>query len=103
MDRISYLQKTLLDSGWEVIEKNEGNEYDITERWTVRRSDGKEFVLNLEGMDELNVLPVHRSYGVRVQGFEHLGEYISGKRIPREKRMDDFARKLTMLANGYGE
>ena len=97
MDRLTYLENSLARLGWIIVQKSEGDDCDVTQRWIARKPGRPDVELEMEGMDELSVLPVEQSYGVRSRTYS-ISEYISGKKQPRERRIDHFVERLDGMA-----
>jgi hypothetical protein len=65
------LRSALERRGWRVTELP-GDDYKISGTWKLERSaDPRKLLLDLEGLDDLNVLPPAESYGCTVRGTPH--------------------------------
>ena len=61
---IEDLRNQLHNHNWIVLKESEGNDLDISEYWTIRHryQPNKTCTLAFEGMDDLEVLPIEKSY-----------------------------------------
>lgn len=61
---IEDLRDQLHNHNWIVLKESEGNDLDISEYWTIRHryQPNKTCTLAFEGMDDLEVLPIEKSY-----------------------------------------
>ena len=61
---IEDLRDQLHNHNWIVLKELEGNDLDISEYWTIRHryQPNKTCTLAFEGMDDLEVLPIEKSY-----------------------------------------
>jgi hypothetical protein len=81
------LRKALEQNHWVVTKEQNGNGYDISSIWVVESPDGSHrFHLEFEGFDDLQVLPINRAYGCRVQEKHEIGAYFArvGRSWPSE-------------------
>lgn len=84
------LVKMFSNHGWTVEEWLPGDDYSISARVRLSSHGGAPIVLEFEAMDDLKVLPLERAYGVNLEGYPHVTEYLCGKKGPREQRLRDF-------------
>ena len=68
------LEEGLTRRGWRIDTVLPGNDYDISASWKIVRGDA-ERLLDFEGLDDLDTLPLERAYGVRVRDREESGLY----------------------------
>jgi len=54
------LENSLNGIGWNVISRLEGNNYDISGSWQIRRNTIRQIDFN--GLDDLITLPIEKSY-----------------------------------------
>jgi len=55
------LEKSLNAIGWEIVDRLEGNNYDISGSWNIQRKTKHRIDFN--GLDDLITLPLEKSYG----------------------------------------
>jgi hypothetical protein len=66
------LRAALERRGWRFAEELPGNDYDISASWRlVRSGTPPEVVIDFEGLDDLNTLPISESYACRARGSDH--------------------------------
>jgi hypothetical protein len=60
------LRNALEKSHWVVTLELDGNDYDISAIWVVSRPDGTAIRnIEFEGLDDMETLPIEKSYGCR--------------------------------------
>src|SRR5687767_14852499 len=58
--------------GWRITSELPGDDYKISATWELRRAgDPRKLLLDLDGLDDMKVLPPTESYGCRVRGTDH--------------------------------
>lgn len=72
------LKKELEKSHWVVVSELEGNDYDISGVWLLSRPDGtNQLHLEFEGLDDMETLPLNKSYGCRIKENPDIKLYLS--------------------------
>ncbi len=87
IEHLKQLRKTLEDNRWVVVEELPGNDYEISGYWKVARPNGaSEFCLAFEGLDDMETLPIEKSYGCHIVGNKEVGLYFGkvSKSFPEE-------------------
>lgn len=81
------LRDALERKGWRVVAELPGDDYRVSATWELQRSgDPRSLLIDFDGLDDLNVLPLDESYACRVRGtdcslyFGRRGETGSAKR-----------------------
>jgi hypothetical protein len=82
---INEIKRMLEDSEMMISSKLDGNDYDVSETWVICTKEGKQYFLDFEGLDDEDVLPLEKSYGLKIRGDSSPGLYIP-KRKPRDSR-----------------
>jgi hypothetical protein len=66
------LRRALERKGWRVAAELPGDGYKVSATWELRRSgDPRTLFLDLDGLDDMRVLPPAESYGCTVRGTTH--------------------------------
>lgn len=97
IEHLKQLKNGLKGSKWVVIEELPGNDYEISGYWRVARPNGaSEFILAFEGLDDLETLPIEKSYGCHVVGKQEVGLYFGkvSKSFPKE--LSNFLQALSL-------
>lgn len=73
------IEAALAAAGWDIQEKMSGDDHSIAEIWEIvsKKYPGLSIRLSFEGMDDLAVLPVEKSYACRVEGKENISLYFA--------------------------
>jgi hypothetical protein len=66
---LDYLERALNSQGWRVVAIHPGNDYDLSGSWEIERSatDPTHFI-DLDGLDDMQCLPMSESYGCQLRG-----------------------------------
>lgn len=81
------LRQALEKHHWVVKKECEGNGYDISSVWIITRPDGTCLShVEFEGLDDMEVLPVEKSYACRLREDHSISAYFSriGRSWPSE-------------------
>lgn len=84
---LDMLRRALEENHWVFFGDEPGNDYDISGIWNIARPNGdSRLQLAFSGLDDLDTLPLERSYGCHVVGEENVGLYFGriGRSIPGE-------------------
>ena len=66
------LRKALERKGWRVTAELPGDDYKVSGTWELKRSaDPRTLLLDLDGLDDMKVLPPAESYSCTVRGTPH--------------------------------
>ena len=98
---IEDLKDQLHNHNWIVLKESEGNDLDISEYWTIRHryQPNKTCTLAFEGMDDLEVLPIEKSYACFLSEEPAISLYFS-KSIKLWKRdLNTFILNLNSFLN----
>ncbi len=98
---IEDLKDQLHNHNWIVLKESEGNDLDISEYWTIRHryQPNKTCTLAFEGMDDLEVLPIEKSYACFLSEEPAISLYFS-KSIKLWKRdLNTFILNLNSFYN----
>lgn len=72
------LKKELEKNHWAVVSELEGNDYEISGVWVISRLNGKnQMHLEFEGLNDMETLPVVKSYGCRIKENPNIKLYLS--------------------------
>jgi len=74
-------------NGLQLVKEKEGDDYSISGIWEVVNLNGKLFELEFEGLGELEVLPMHKSYAVHIKEEDVDGLYLS-KHKPSSSKLN---------------
>jgi len=78
LEHISGLRTKLENSRWNIVEEIEGDEYAISAIWKIARPNGDhELNIIFEGLDDLSVLPIEKSYGCHIQENDDINLYFN--------------------------
>lgn len=97
---IEDLRDQLHNHNWIVLKESEGNDLDISEYWTIRHryQPNKTCTLAFEGMDDLEVLPIEKSYACFLSEEPAISLYFS-KSIKLWKRdLNTFISKIAITS-----
>lgn len=92
---LSNLKNALEARSWQIVDEQDGNDYDISGVWVIARPDGTSRLhILFQGLDDMNTLPLERAYGCRLRELPHVG--LSFARISRSWRpqLDKFIDSL---------
>ena len=99
-NHIEDLRKKLNEHNWEVSEELEGNELDISGYWVINQlyEPNKSLTLGFEGMDDLKVLPMEKSYACFLSEKPSVSLYFS-KNNPKmwKKNLEEFVLNLNSV------
>ena len=97
---IEDLRKKLNEHHWVISEELEGNELDISGYWVINQlyEPNKSLTLGFEGMDDLKVLPMEKSYACFVSEKPSVLLYFS-KNNPKmwKKNLEEFVLNLNSV------
>jgi hypothetical protein len=88
-------KKALESSSWVIESETDGDEYDLSGVWRIARpNDEHAMHIEFEGLDDLDVLPMERSYGCRIREQPDISLYFS--RIGRSwgDNLEQFIQEL---------
>lgn len=96
------LQQALEGRGWRIIEKKPGNDYDISQSWIIeRRREDSRHQIDFSGQDDMQTLPVEKSYACKIANltgaelyFGRKGHKSSDSRKKWQHDLEDFLAKL---------
>ena len=93
------LKKALEINHWTVVSELEGNDYDISGVWLVSRLDGKnQMHLEFEGLNDMEILPVVKSYGCRIKENPNIKLYLSRAERSWKEDLSKFVEALNDVA-----
>jgi hypothetical protein len=70
------LQQALEQRGWTLVSEEGGDGYRTSGVWRIQRSTRAGIIeLHFEGLDDLKVLPITKSYGCHAKGSENTSLY----------------------------
>ncbi len=81
---------------WVVVEELPGNDYEISGYWKVARPNGSsEFQIAFEGLDDMETLPIEKSYACHVLGNKDVGLYFGKLSTSFPNELSKFIRALS--------
>jgi hypothetical protein len=89
------LQNALGQKGWRIVEKQPGNDYDISGSWVIQRSELLKIDFN--GLDDMICLPIAQSYGCAISDRPDLSLYFTNNRARWKKSLKAFIDALDSL------
>lgn len=94
------IENELAKNGWEIYETLNGDGYNIAEVWVLSNHRHPNIKLNLafEGMDELNVLPIEKTYACYIMNTEISLYFYNSKKVWPAK-LTEFTRQLNTHAS----
>lgn len=100
IEHLELLRVGLENKKWIILEEMAGDDSSVSAIWKISRPNGdSEFNLVFEGLDDLAVLPIEKSYGCHIQNNEEVGLYFGkvGKSFPSDlnKFMEALSRANT--------
>lgn len=95
LTHLEKLRNNLTKHKWVIQQELPGDDYRISAIWRISRPDKTgEFKLAFDGMDDMEVLPIEKSYGCHVISNEHIDLYFGRK---------SFAASLTKFMIGLSK
>jgi hypothetical protein len=92
---IKGIEDQLYHHGW-IVERLDGNDLDISEIWHISRHHNNLFLI-FDGMGDLNVLPIEKSYGCHLKGNPSLGLYFTrNNKKEWKKKLLEFIKNLDL-------
>ena len=95
------LRNALERNGWRVVAELAGDDYKVSATWELRRSgDPRSVLIDFNGLDDLNVLPLDESYACRARDSDHSlyfsrrGETGSAARVRWRDDLKSFVENL---------
>jgi hypothetical protein len=100
------LREALHRRGWRLTEEMPGDDYRISASWALERSGQQpaRMVIDFEGLDDMNTLPISESYACSVRGstnslyFRRRGETESQSRARWQSELADFVAGVDVHA-----
>lgn len=66
------LRRALEGKGWRVVAELPGDDRKVSGTWELQRSrDPRSLLIDFAGLDDLNVLPLEKSYACQARGTNH--------------------------------
>ncbi len=66
------LRNALERKGWRVVAELPGDDYRVSATWELRRSgDPRSLLIDFDGFDDMNCLPLDESYACQARGTDH--------------------------------
>lgn len=95
---LNSLLNKLVNDGFVIYEELDGNDYDISAEWVVcyKRTE-KTARLLFEGLDDLAVLPIDKSYGVYLAGMPNTKAYISKQKPNKSCALKEWDESIDKL------
>ncbi|HXG68394.1 MAG TPA: hypothetical protein VNO70_25085 [Blastocatellia bacterium] len=70
------LRNALERRGWRIVSELPGDGYAISASWEIQRSDkAPSLFIDFNGLADMVTLPIEKSYGCQVRGYESLSLY----------------------------
>src|SRR5687768_16353300 len=77
---LSELRVALEHRGWRVVEEQPGDDYRIAASWVLERSgQDSNVILDFDGLDDLQVLPLDQAYACHLRGSNAVALYFRRK------------------------
>lgn len=94
------LRNQLYGKKWRVIAQLEGNNYEISGVWELARPDGScQLHIEFEGLDDMETLPVDRSYGCSVRESPDCSLYFRKKGELWKQELAEFVDRLGRISS----
>lgn len=78
IEHLKQLKNKLTHHNWNIISETGGNDYDVSALWVVARPDGSnQFHIEFLGLDDLETLPIEKSYACRIKERPEVSAYFS--------------------------
>ena len=89
------LKRMIESRKWTILLEEDGDDFAISATWIIENQAGKKIRLVFEGMEDLSVLPIEKSYGCYVEETKSKGLYF-GKNDKGEwrKNLEKFADEM---------
>ncbi len=91
---LSELENEIQQIGWKIISRQEGDGIRISASWVIKRGSVQQIDFN--GLDDLKVLPLKKSYGCEVKNSD-ISVYFYKKGKQWEKNLATFISSLNKL------
>ena len=97
------LRWALEGRGWRVVAEHPGDGVRVSATWEIERSSRRPALfIDFDGLDDLHVLPLSKSYGCRVRNAAGAGLYFRRRRNRSrwKEELDAFVAALDVLEHG---
>lgn len=95
---LEQLRNTLEKNHWKVCGELPGNDYEISALWKISRPDGSaRLTIAFQGLDDMDTLPVEKSYGCWVLEKPTISAYFSRKNRSWPSELERFVRDLNAI------
>ncbi len=89
------IRRCLAKAHWSVVEELDGDGYRISGIWVIERPDGtSRFHLEFQGLDDMQTLPIEKSYACEVREAPHVSCYFSKPKKGWPKELAKFEKNL---------
>ena len=97
------LRVVLERCGWRLIEDRSGDDYRIAVPWVVERTcRGPNVILDFDGLDDLQVLPLDKAYACHVRGNRALALYFSRRGVKGSSKRSSWKEELRDFVDSLG-
>ena len=89
------LDNALTAAGWQVVARHPGDERKVSALWEIQRSTrDPSLVIEFQGLDDMQCLPLSQSYACQVQGFSKQSLYFGKKGNRWKEQVADFVAAM---------
>jgi predicted transcriptional regulator len=98
------LRAALTRSRWRIVAEHEGNDYDISGSWELHRDrEDEAFYVDFKGLDDLEVLPIAKSYACDLRSNPTVSLYFRRTGVGGGKRRQLWLRELDAFVERLDE
>ena len=94
------LRNLLQRRGWSIIAQQAGDGYSVSATWVIQRSTRFEpLLIDFEGLDDMETLPLEQSFGCYIRGRSSTGMYFGRKGHKSSERRANWDEELAKFVD----
>lgn len=99
IESLKNLRNALEKNHWRINQELPGDDYHISGYWEISRPNGdSKFVIEFEGLDDMETLPMNKAYGFRLSEHPNIGAYMGSRKTKSwPKELNSFIGLLNGL------
>ena len=96
---LTQLEVALERNHWDIAERRPGDGYRYSAIWIITRPDGStRLSLQFDGLDDMETLPIEKSYACNIAEFPEVNLYFARKGRSWKEGLKQFIDRLNMLS-----
>jgi hypothetical protein len=97
------IRRGLKKAGWRIVAEHPGDEYRLSATWEIARDRGDvKILIDFDGLDDMDTLPVEKSYGCAVRGSTGLMLYFPKKGMNNSPPRHRWTQNLGLFIDNLG-